>query len=180
MPAWIETIISHKKIAAGRLKMNEEITIRRACDKDIPKLMDILVQIGNIHNEIRPDLFKANCTKYTNDDLSFLIKDDKRPVFVAVNRDDEVLGHMFCSFNINGQNPVCYTYKTLYIDDLSIDARYRGLHIGHELMDYAYKYAAENGCYSVTLHVWTGNDNAQHFYESIGMKSQFTCMEKIL
>lgn len=157
-----------------------EITIRRAQIKDIDKLMNILVQIGNIHHAIRPDLFKENLTKYTPEELAKIISNDETPVFVAVDENGDVLGHMFCAFETKGTNPVCHEYKTLYVDDLSMDENHRGLHIGKKMMDFAEEYAKENGCYNVTLHVWTGNDNAERFYKSIGMKSQFTCMEKIL
>ena len=38
----------------------------------------------------------------------------------------------------------------------------------------------EQGCYNVTLNVWSCNENAMKFYEKCGLKPQKVCMEVIL
>ena len=39
--------------------------VRRASKKDIPAIMDLLVQVNMVHHNGRPDLFKGPTTKYT-------------------------------------------------------------------------------------------------------------------
>ena len=57
--------------------------VRRAEIKDIEKINELLLQVAMVHHYGRPDLFKANCRKYKNDELVEIIKDDNRPIFVA-------------------------------------------------------------------------------------------------
>ena len=69
--------------------------VRRAEIKDIEKINELLLQIAMVHHYGRPDLFKANCRKYKNDELVEIIKDDNRPIFVAED-DGVVIGYAFC------------------------------------------------------------------------------------
>lgn len=48
--------------------------IRRAEIKDIEKINELLLQVSMVHHYGRPDLFKANCRKYKNDELVEIIK----------------------------------------------------------------------------------------------------------
>lgn len=45
------------------------MTIRRANEKDIPRIIDLLGQVLQIHAEIRPDIFIPGTTKYTDEEL---------------------------------------------------------------------------------------------------------------
>ena len=76
----------------GEQKMN----IRRAGEKDIPRLIELLQQVLDIHAKIRPDIFISGTTKYTNDELLQMIKDDTNPIYVVVNESDLCLGYAFC------------------------------------------------------------------------------------
>nr|MCR4790816.1 GNAT family N-acetyltransferase [Treponemataceae bacterium] len=67
-----------------------------------------------------------------------------------------------------------------YIDDLCVDENIRGQHIGKSLYDYVLQFAKEEGCYNLTLNVWTLNPNAMKFYEKCGLLPQKIGMEKIL
>ena len=70
--------------------------------------------------------------------------------------------------------------RTLYIDDLCVDEGLRGKHIGRELYEAAVAFAREQGCYNVTLNVWSCNPSALKFYESCGLVPQKIGMEYIL
>ena len=52
------------------------MNIRRAHEKDIPRLIELLEQVLQIHADIRPDIFIPGTTKYTNEELAEMIKDD--------------------------------------------------------------------------------------------------------
>ena len=58
--------------------------VRRAEIKDIEKINELLLQVAMVHHYGRPDLFKANCRKYKNDELVEIVKDDNRPIFVVI------------------------------------------------------------------------------------------------
>ena len=153
--------------------------IRRACEKDIPKIENLLLQVCLVHHNGRPDVFKVG-TKYSEDELKILIKDDKRPILVSVDDNDDVMGYCFCIFQQHVNNFVLTDIKTLYIDDLCVDEVLRGKHIGKELYEAAVRLAKESGCYNLTLNVWSCNPSAMRFYESQGLLPQKVVMELIL
>lgn len=153
--------------------------IRLAVEKDIPKMLDLLSQVCLVHHRGRPDIFKIG-TKYSSQDLKVLLADKERPILVAVDENDSVMGYCFCVFQQHNENSVLTDIKTLYIDDLCVDENLRGKHIGKQLYQAALKLAKENGCYNLTLNVWSCNPSALRFYESMGLKPQKIGMEKIL
>lgn len=154
--------------------------IRRAEMKDIPKMNDLLNQVCLIHYQGRPDLFKTGTKKYSDQQLVKLIADDNKPIFVAVDDHDYVMGYVFCIFQQHVDNNILTDVKTLYIDDLCVDENLRGRHVGRQLYDYAVNFAKESGCYNLTLNVWSCNPAAMKFYESCGLKPQKVHMETIL
>ncbi|MFG6367964.1 MAG: GNAT family N-acetyltransferase [Lachnospiraceae bacterium] len=156
------------------------MNIRRAQEKDIDKMNDLLYQVLMLHHAGRPDLFKGNTKKYTNEELCELICDDTRPIFVGVDEKDQVLGYVFCVFQQHIKSNILTDIKTLYIDDLCIDSTKRGQHIGKKLYEYVLQYAKDQGCYNVTLNVWACNEHARCFYEHCGFVPQKIGMEKIL
>lgn len=153
--------------------------IRRAKLKDIPKINDLLRQVNYVHYEKRKDIFKMG-NKYTDEELSLLIQDDNRPIFVITNNQDEVLGYVFCIIEQHLNNHLLTDIKTLYIDDFCVDEICRGQHLGSQLYQYVKEYAKSIDCYNITLNVWTLNESAKKFYEHLGLIPQKIKMEDIL
>lgn len=133
-----------------------------------------------VHHNGRPDLFKSNAKKYTDDELADIIEDDSKPIFVAIDEQNEVMGYAFCVFIQHVDNNILTDIKTLYIDDLCVDENIRGKHIGKNLYEYVVNYAKEQACYNLTLNVWSCNESAMKFYESCGLKPQKVGLETIL
>ena len=153
--------------------------IRMAKEKDIPKIGDLLSQVCLVHHNGRPDIFNIG-RKYSDNELIGILKDEKRPILVAVDENDDVMGYCFCIFRQHIDSSVMTDIKTLYIDDLCVDESLRTKHIGKALYEAALELAKENGCYNLTLNVWSCNTSAMRFYESLGLVPQKVCMEKIL
>ena len=153
--------------------------IRRAEEKDIPRMGALLEQVNLVHHYGRPDIFKVG-RKYTNDELVAIIHDETKPILVAVDETDFVMGYAFCIYQQHIGSQLMTDIKTLYIDDLCVDENIRGKHVGSRLYDHVCAYAKEIGCKSVTLNVWCGNDSAMAFYQSRGMKPRKIYMETSL
>lgn len=153
--------------------------IRRAVNKDIPKIIDLLRQVCLVHHKGRPDIFKVG-TKYSAEELKDIVNDEDRPILVSVDANDVVQGYCFCIYQRHINNSVLTDVKTLYIDDLCVDESLRGKHIGRKLYESAVKLAKETGCYNLTLNVWSCNESALKFYESQGLIPQKIGMELIL
>ena len=154
--------------------------IRRAKEQDMDGINKLLLQVCLVHHNGRPDLFKYGAKRYTDEELRAIIRDDKRPIFTAVGEDGTILGYAFCIFQQQIGNNILTDIKSLYIDDLCVDEAIRGRHIGRKLYDHVLAYARENGCYNVTLNVWSCNEAAMKFYRSCGLKPQKVGMEILL
>ena len=154
--------------------------IRKAQSKDIPAILELLIQVDMVHHNGRPDLFKGSATKYNESELESLLQNEDTPVFVCVDENDIPLGHAFCIHKQVKNNSVITDIKTLYIDDICVDSRSRGKHVGKALFEYVSDYAKENGFYNITLNVWSCNPGAIRFYEAMGLVPQKIGMEKIL
>ena len=154
--------------------------IRRAEEKDMTGINRLLYQVLMVHHNGRPDLFKPGGKKYTDEELKAIINDNQTPIFVGVDENDYVMGYAFCVFQQHVDNNILTDIKTLYIDDLCVDETMRGQRIGKQLYEYVLAYAKEQGCYNVTLNVWSCNESAMKFYEACGLVPQKVGMEKIL
>lgn len=156
------------------------LCVRRATKKDIPRILALLVQVDMVHHQGRPDIFKGPATKYNAEELSAIIRDDTRPVFVCVDEEDVPLGHAFCVHKQVIDDSVLTDIRTLYIDDICVDEKERGRHIGKTLYDYVAAYAKEQDFYNITLNVWTCNEGAIEFYRAMGLRPQKIGMEQIV
>lgn len=154
--------------------------IRRANEKDMDGINKLLRQVLMVHHNGRPDLFKADAKKYTDEELLEIIGDSQRPVFVAVDDEENICGYAFCIFQQQLNSNILTDIKTLYLDDLCVDEACRGQHIGQKLYEYVLNFAREEQCYNLTLNVWSCNQSALRFYEKCGLGPQKIGMECIL
>lgn len=153
----------------------QDYTIRRAGASDLEAVNNLLEQVLAVHHKGRPDLFKESGKKYSDAELLAIFENPDTPVFVY-DKDGAVLGYAFCAVRHQGSGSL-RELSTLYIDDLCVNENARGQHIGRTLFEYVKAYAKELGCHNVTLHVWECNPEARAFYDSLGLKPQYTSME---
>ena len=92
--------------------------IRDAKEKDIPRILELLKQVLQIHADIRPDIFIPGTTKYTIDELREILKNKETPIYVAVNEADVCVGYAFCQLREQSFSNNMVPFKSLFIDDL--------------------------------------------------------------
>ena len=153
--------------------------IRMAKAQDVPGIIKLLQQVGRVHHEGRPDLFRSNAQKYGPSQVLDMLGKGDTPIFVAVE-EDLVMGYGFCIMEQYRNHTVMNDRLTLYIDDLCVLEECRGKHIGSAIYKKILEYAKWRGCYNVTLNVWSCNEGAMKFYENMGLKPQKVGMETIL
>ena len=107
------------------------MSIRKAQIKDIEGINNLLCQVLMVHHNGRPDIFKPNEKKYTDEELAQIIKDETRPIFLY-EEEAEILGYAFCIIQKHENNNILADIKTLYIDDLCVDELTRGKNIGRK------------------------------------------------
>lgn len=153
------------------------MVIRRAVENDINRIMELLSQVLEIHAAIRPDIFIPGTTKYTYDELAQMLKDDKKPIYVAADDNDRVIGYAFCALKEQPFSNNMVQFTSLFIDDLCVDKDARGMSVGRKMFEFVKVEAKRLGCHELTLNVWEGNDSARHFYDKMGMMPKETQME---
>lgn len=153
--------------------------IRFAKPADVPGILELLRQVGQVHHRGRPDIFRSDAQKYGPSQVLSMLDKSETPIFVAVE-DGTVLGYCFCQIKTYYRDSVINDHSTCYIDDLCVRESCRGRHIGKALYETACKYARQRKCRSVTLNVWSCNESAMRFYEKLGLKPQKVGMEAIL
>ena len=152
--------------------------IRLAQKQDIPQLLNLLDQVGEVHHQLRPDIFRPGTQKYDAAALAALLQDETRPIYVA-EHEGTVAGYCFCVVK-EFSSHMWVSRREFYIDDLCIDETMRRKGIAQALYDYALEQAKDRGCNSLTLNVWCGNDSAMAFYQKQGMTPRNILMEQRL
>ena len=125
-------------------------SVRCAEARDIPAILDLLVQVDMVHHNGRPDLFKGPATKYSAEELERILVDEETPVFVCTDEQNRVLGHGFCDMQHSG-GQLMEEHTTVYIDDICVDEEARGKHVGSALYEAVKKYAQENDYYHINI-----------------------------
>ena len=154
--------------------------IRRAEERDIPRLGELLLQVCRVHQQGRPDLFRAGGRKYDDAELQTLLRDGERPILVAEDEAGQVAGYAFCVYQRHQNEGSFNDLTTLYLDDLCVDESCRGKQVGKSLYEAVLDLARSAGGYNVTLNVWSCNPGDMRCYEKCGLKQQKVGMELIL
>ena len=154
--------------------------IRRAAPADVPRLLDLLHQVNDVHAQGRPDLFIPGRTKYTAPELERILADDATPVFVSTAPGGLVIGYAFCRIEQTPPGSNLVPRRELYLDDLCFDAPFRGTGHAARLFAAVEDFARASGCSRLTLHVWTCNPQAARFYAKQGLSPYFQALEKPL
>lgn len=152
-----------------------EFIIRPAEVRDLEVVNTLLGQVLAVHHASRPDLFRPIGKKYTDEELLTIFENPETPVFVY-EKEGTVLGYAFCALQ-HQDSGAHMPLTTLYLDDLCVLDKARGLHVGTALFEFVKAFAKQKGCHNITLHVWEGNPGAKAFYKALGMVPQYTSME---
>ena len=155
------------------------VRIRSAAEADIPRIGALLSQVLEVHAAGRPDLFRSGTRKYGDDEIGAILADPRTPVLVA-EADGEVIGHAFCVLEDFADSPNRTPIRSLYLDDLCVDERFRGRGVGRRLCEEVFALARSLGCYNVTLNVWACDEGALSFYRAMGLKVFKYGMETVL
>ena len=153
--------------------------IRFAQAKDVTGILQLLRQVGKVHHDGRPDIFRTGAQKYGASQILAMLDSPKTPILVAVEG-EKVLGYGFCQVKTYENDPVIADHTEVYIDDLCVDENCRGQGIGKKIYEEILRYAKMRRAYNVTLNVWCCNEDAMVFYEKLGLKPQKIGMETIL
>ena len=69
----------------------------------------------------KADIFIPGTTKYTADELTELLKNEEKPIYVAADEADICVGYAFCQLKEQPFSNNMVPFKSLFIDDLCVD-----------------------------------------------------------
>lgn len=152
------------------------MTIRDMKLEDYDAVDTLMQQLHKIHVNGRPDLYVEMEHPYSKEELTEKIY-NKEVIALAAEEEDRIVG--LCIVVIKHRSGMV-NMKTAYVDDLVVDQSYQRRGIAKSLFQKAEERAKALGAERMDLTVWSFNENALKFYESIGMVPQRYILEKPL
>jgi ribosomal protein S18 acetylase RimI-like enzyme len=133
-------------------------TIRKATEKDLPRIIELYEELTEEKLDISPELQK----QVFNEILSM-----PRHALVVAEENGMVLGTLVLQIVPNLSH---HARPWSQVENVVVDKRYRRKGIGRLLMDYAVNRSREAGCYKVQLASSKKRLEAHEFYRSIGFQ----------
>lgn len=157
------------------------VTIRKATTDDAALLARLNYTVHQLHLEQMPERYKPTAPDSADIAAAFhtRIETGADIIFIA-EVEGEAVGFIDCQISEGSDNPFVYRRPSLIVDQLSVEAAYRGKGVGHALMEQAYALARERGIQTIRLNVLAFNETAQRFYENEGFAVESLRMVKHL
>ena len=146
--------------------------IRKAEVNDKEQIVELLMQMQELHCKNRPDIFKEKTKRETEKEFDETIENKERNIIVVVNNDNKICG--VCIFKIKEikDHPNLKDSKILHIGKIGVDEKYRRKGIGKLMMKEVEKVAKKLNCDRIELNCWSFNEGTIEFYKSQNMKIQ--------
>jgi GNAT superfamily N-acetyltransferase len=138
------------------------IEIENAKEAEIPALITLLNALFSIEVD-----FEANSDKQALGLAMLLSMPDRAVVKVARNERQQVIGMVSAQLVISTAQGT----PSAWVEDMVVDASYRGCGIGKRLLDAAREWAIQHGASRMQLLVDTANQPALDFYEHLGWET---------
>lgn len=140
--------------------MNEPATVIRLAEPaDIPALCDLLQQLFSIEQDFTPDLAKQTAG------LRLLMEyPDRGTILVAQQAGGQVVGMVSTQLVIS----TAQGSPAAWIEDMVIDAPWRGAGLGKQLLNQALAWARAHGATRAQLLVDMDNQPAIAYYDHLG------------
>lgn len=150
--------------------------VRFAEERDLPRVNELRRQVSDLHVKGRPDIFKPGFCQELQDRAYTLWKDENSDVIVA-ERDGVICGMACVEYLEKKDSPYNLARKLYYITEFCVDSACRRQGVGKELMEFMREDAREKGYDSIELDMWSFNETASLFYESLGFQTFRKFME---
>ena len=156
------------------------MVVREAQDRDVDEIIDIYMQINELHENNRPDVFKIKDIQKNRNEILEILEDEKFNVYVATNEKEIIYGIIIINIKNVKEHRNLKDTKILWVEDIGIKEEYKRNGIGKVLMDKAKEIAKYENCSRIELNCWNFNKNAIKFYNKVGMSTQRRIMEIVL
>lgn len=149
---------------------------RIAIETDKPAINRLREQMGRIHADARPDLFRPDFEKGMEAYLDKFMATEGNEVYVF-EEDGKILAMCMVKYTHKLDGVFSRARDYCQISELCVEEGCRGRGIGRGMMEYLKKTATEKGFFEIMLEVWELNAAAQAFYAKQGMTVQRRFLE---
>ena len=134
-----------------------EISIRKATNKDIPSILELLYELGRPKpkEDLEVETFERQIKQY--------MTDSDKQILVA-EQDSRIVGMISIMFlrRLNHNKP------EMYIPELIVAKDKQNQGIGNNLISNCIKIAKEKNCYRIRLESGKERDKSHQFYKNLG------------
>lgn len=152
------------------------MTIRNMTLADYDAVDNLMQLVHKIHTDARPDLFLPLKHPYSFEEYQKMIASEEI-ICILAEEDGKTAGICFVSL----RQKTCMVERcTAYLEDLCVAASFQHQGVGKALYQEAERLARKKGAIRMDLMVWSFNQSAIRFYESLGLRPQRYIFEKNL
>lgn len=146
--------------------------------KQIMNIKKLVYQVHTLHYTKRPDIYVDGnplpfeyFTKMLNDPESFNY---------VYEQNNEICGLLMATKKISRSIPITKQRITYFIEDIVVDEFSRRKGIAKKLYNFLIDKAISENVDAIELNVWSFNESAIRFYESLGMSVKNMKLEQLL
>ena len=150
-----------------------DILVRKAEIGDFEAFKRIMDQVQELHVQWRPDIYKRNDELFSAETFREAVAND---FFYVAETDGKVVGVIGLILR-HVENPSHVTRDIVYVDSMAVDEAFRGMGVGHALLDKAKEIAEEKHCQGVELQVNARNKQAYEMYTKYGFTEKSINLE---
>ncbi|MGL5677789.1 MAG: GNAT family N-acetyltransferase [Cellulosilyticaceae bacterium] len=150
--------------------------VRYATKEELGRVNELREMVNGLHSSGRPDIFKPVFSQELQDLVSILWETDRGDVIVVM-RDDVICGYACVDYVNRPEAVYCFARRFYHINEFGVDENYRRQGVATELFDFLKAEAVAKGYEKIELDVWSFNDDALKFYESLGFTTYKRFME---
>ncbi len=152
------------------------IMVRFAEEKDLNRVNELRKQVNQIHVDARPDVFKAGFCKELQDFARVLLTGENSDILVA-EREGIICGIACVDYVRKPETPYGVARGFYHVQEIAVDKSFRRQGVAKELFEFMKEDAKKKMLDKIELDVWSFNESAIEFYESVGFHETRKWME---
>lgn len=150
--------------------------IRLATHADAEAVNALRRQVNDLHALGKPEIFRYGFNEALRNHLFTFLDEADKTVLVAENADG-IVGFACLHFVDRPETPYSHARHVLHVDEFGVDEKHRRQGIGRTLFSGIQTLGTARGYDRIELDVWSFNEDALRFYESIGFRTYRRYME---
>ena len=151
------------------------IICRLANEADFAKVNELRKEVNDLHVMGRPDRFKPGFEDVSKQ-LDEMWTSDEFDIIVA-ELEGNICGMACVKHVVNPETPFTKAMCYDHVDEFCVDSAFRRQGVATALMEFIRNKAKNRYVHKVELNVWSFNEDAEKFYESIGFQTYRRLME---